>query len=80
MFSRINYYLFLGFAYDVVHYYSSCEGDGPLFKPIDDSQLYNSLMNATYIEMITDYPFLNAGCRNGVSTVQMYEVKSCLLM
>jgi len=56
----------VGSAYDVVHYYSTCDGEGPLFRPVEDSQLYNSLMNATYIDMITDNILLGTSCRNEV--------------
>lgn len=59
-----------GFAFDVVHYYSTCQGDGPLFRPIEDSQLYNSLMNATYLDMITDNPLLNPLCTLGAITME----------
>jgi hypothetical protein len=61
--------VFLGYAYDVVHYYSSCEGEGPLFKPIDDALEYNSVMNSTYFAMLNDNPLLSASCRLGVSSV-----------
>ena len=60
-----------GMAYEVVHYYSTCDGNGPLFQPVDDSKYYNSLMNKSYFDMIEEFPLLNANCRKGVSFLVM---------
>ena len=56
-----------------MHYYSTCEGEGPLFQPVEDSKLYNSLMNETYFDMLEDFPGLSADCKEGVSLSKVFN-------
>ena len=43
-----------------------CTTTAHVFRTIEDSQLYNSLKNATYFDMITDNPLLGPSGRRGV--------------
>lgn len=59
-----------GDAYDIVHYYTSCEGDGPLYQPIEDTDFYNGVMNSTYFDMLLENPSLESSCKEGASTME----------